>query len=702
MHRTKRLALIGFAMLFWLTIARPGTAEANLTINTSNASDWKISNGVVTLDWNSTTGHIFAIHLTGHADNLIDTTVTQDGQPKGLYAGNVGTNLGTGPVTAGFRLTSGHYVDWWMTTAASPTNAFTYTQHFMIADNDPGIHMYFVAQHGAADIAGSIVQVQWIFRLNTQLFTTTYSVDAGLNHLGATQTLLPTPDVLRNTDPGRQVQDATIDLAGLAVPAGFERDFYTKYDYSSEEYLHRAHGVFGAAFGAAFGAWAVMPHESMAGGPSKQDLIFTNNILILEAMSNHLDNGLLYVPPAAVDSSRLWGPFYVRLNTFDATHTTPAQLYQDALAAPAAFPALYDGEGILAQNGYVGSTRRGQVAPVITGGGSATASKAWVVVADNRTNFQYTTDGAQYWSANPASGATTLPGVIPGTYRLTAYVLGQWGELRKDDVAVTAGGITPVAGRFVPENFGTAPPIWTLGTPDRSAREFRHGTNAVGQDDREYWGAWDYWNDFASTLGVVSYFATPVGTTPATNDLTRWNYVHWHTFDPGLFAGTFNPDDDSTAGYGYICPAYVGDCSTAAVPPWQVHFATTATQLLQGRFVALSVGLAATEANLTVRLNGNALTWPGAAVKASDPQVRSGLSGTYQWVVFQWDTTKLAAAGRDNVITFDVSRAQGVMYDALRMEITNVSAAPSTTGWRDYEYVDAAGYVPANDSVANN
>jgi hypothetical protein len=377
-------------------------------------------------------------------------------------------------------------------------------------------------------------------------------------------------------------------------------------------------------------------------------------------------------------------------------------LYEDALDAGAGLATFYDQEGILAQNGHIPSTQRGTIAPIIAGGGSATANTAWVVLSDDHTNFQYSSVGSQYWIANTASGVTTLGGVIPGTYRLTAYVLGQWGELRKDDVAVTAGATVSPVLRFVPENFGPARPIWTIGTPDRSAREFRHGTDAQGQDDREYWGAWDFWNDFASTSGVVTYFATAVGAIPATTSVQQWNYVHWHTFNPGLFAGTFNPTDDSTAGYKYICPAFVGDCSTAAVPPWQVHFATTAAQVAQGRFVALSVALAATEANLTVKLNGNPLTWPGASVKPSDAQVRSGLAGTFQWVVFQWDTSKLAATGKDNVLTLDVSRTEGVMYDALRMEITNTSAAPSSTGWHDYEYVDATGYTPANDAVSSN
>ncbi len=77
-------------------------------------------------------------------------------------------------------------------------------------------------------------------------------------------------------------------------------------------------------------------------------------------------------------------------------------------------------------------------------------------------------------------------------------------------------------------------------------------------------------------------------------------------------------------------------------------------------------------------------------------------SGTYQWVVFQWNTSQLNPPGADNVITFNVNRTQGVMYDALRMEITNNSAAHEVTGWNDYEYVYGATYEAANDSVPNN
>ena len=115
--------------------------------------------------------------------------------------------------------------------------------------------------------------------------------------------------------------------------------------------------------------------------------------------------------------------------------------------------------------------------------------------------------------------------------------------------------------------------------------------------------------------------------------------------------------------------------------------------------MTLSVGVAATQASLIVSLNGQTLIWH--AGKKSDPQVRSGLSGTYQWVVFEWSASKLNPAGADNVITLSTNRPQGVMYDALRMEVTNKSANHNIAGWNDYEFIDVGTDQPANDSLSN-
>ncbi|HEX7157776.1 MAG TPA: choice-of-anchor D domain-containing protein, partial [Edaphobacter sp.] len=288
---------------------------AQLTIDTTNAADWKISNGTITIDWNSQGGNIFGMYLVGHSDNLVDVTNTSGGIPKGLYMDNSG--FGSATPTAAYT-NNGNYLDWSITYPSNSKNAYTYSEHFVVFPNDPGIHVYFVANHATTDIAGSIGQVQWVFRDNLAQFTNTYTVDEGLNNPGVQIVPLPDSSLMFSSAAGRYVQDATTDLHGFTLPAGFTREFYTKYDYSSYEYLHKAHGLFGSTYG----TWAVMQSpDTLVGGPTKQDLIYTGNLLIVEAYSNHLDNGITLATPSGTASSRLFGPFYIRINTFGQAYS---------------------------------------------------------------------------------------------------------------------------------------------------------------------------------------------------------------------------------------------------------------------------------------------------------------------------------------------------------------------------------------------
>ena len=680
------------------TVGLSGTGTGTLTINTANASDWQISNGAMTLDWNSTSGNVFAVHLTGYPDNMVDTTtISSNGQPDGLYMDNVGT--GSGTVTAGYSQNGSEYIDWWISTASGSSNAFTHTRHFILTANDTGFHVYSTVSHGASDIAGGIGQWQYVFRINLNQFTETYEVNSGLGNLGVIDTPLPSPSVTGTADPGRQVQNAAVDLHGLPLPTGFTRQFFTKYDYSSYEYLHQEHGVYGSKYG----AWLVLPStETLVGGPTKQDLVFTDNILMMEALSGHLDNSLSYNVAAGVTANKLFGPYYFHFNAFNATNTTPAQLYSEAQKFLPSFPFLYDQDTTLQSAGYTPSSGRGAVTGTIAGTGTSTPYQAWTVLSDNSTNFQYSVNGEQYWLNNPASGAANFSGVAPGTYRLSAYVLGQWGELRQNNVQVAANSTTTLpALTFKPENFGSNAPIWTIGTPDRSAHEFLHGHDAAGNDLRNYWGAYNFWADFAANQGGQVYYATAVGSTPATNDLSQINYVQWGVFDPGLYAGIYNASDDTTDGYNYIVPAYVGaaNVATARSPGLTIHFTTTAGQQAQGQYAVLSAGLAAAEGSVVATLNGHQLVWH--YINASDAMIRSGLAGYYQWLALQWPVSQLNAPGQDNVLTLTVSQTYGVMYDALRMEITNTSADPAVTGWSDYEYVNSSKYTPAADGQNN-
>jgi hypothetical protein len=710
-----KLPIYLFAAL--LLCGLPLLAHAQLTINTTTASDWKISNGSLTMDWDSTTGNVWSMYLTAYpSDDLVDGTHTGgDGNPDGLYMDNTGSNMsGYGPSgvtpTASYHQDGQIYLDWWISWAASSSSPFTWTVHYILQPNDPTLYSYVVANHSSSAASANMGQVQYVYRINTTDFVNTYSVNSGLNNLGATSIVLPSQADMWTTDPGRAVENAAVDLHGFSLPSGFGREFFTKYDYSSYEYLHQAHGVYGSTFG----AWTIVPStESYIGGPMKQNLIFTGNVLMGEIVSNHLDNEINYVPVQGTNTTRIFGPVGFHFNAFGGSISTPAEMYQDALNTIPSALTLFANEGELDGQGYVANgSERGTVKPTISGAGSSSANTAWAVLSDQKKNIQYSSNGNQYWASGNSSGDSTISNVVPGTYRLSAYVLGEWGELRDDGITVTAGNTTSPSLTFKPENFSPSgdSAIWAIGTPDRSSHEFLHGKNTYGSvgscsgcDDREIYGDWNYWADFASNSGAVDYYATAVGSTHATNNLNDWNYTQWGEFDPGLY----DSSNDTTDNYEHTIPSYVNTLSghsgtngvTTPVPPWNVYFTTTSAQSGQGSHVDLSVGIACDESNLTASLNGHSLTWN--ALNKSDCSARSGLSGYYQWVVFEWPTSDLDAAGSKDTLTLTVS-GSGLQYDALRLEISGNGANPSTTGWHDYEYITSGTDTAADDAVSSN
>jgi hypothetical protein len=689
-------------------------AHAQLSLTENSSTKWTATNGTITAVFNPAAGEIYDIYLNAYpSDDLVDTTQTGgDGNPKGLYMDNDGTCMSAGigssaTPTASYHLDSGHYLDWSISWAAESGCPFNISLHYVLFPSDPTIWTYYVVTYESSYGSGNFGQVQYLDRVSWTYFYDTYEYNEGLNNLGGWSLTLPANADINSSDTGRAVQNAAVDLHGFTLPSsGWGREFYTKYDYSTYEYLHQAQCVYGSQFTAC----SIFPlTETNEGGPTKQNLVFTGNILMAELNSNHLDNEIGYTPTTN-GKVRFYGPVGYQFRE----GVSAATAYSDAVNSISGALTNLDADGILTGAGWVatGSTR-GTVSPTISGAGGGT-NLGWAVLGDEYTNMQYTTQGYEYWVNLNSSGAGTMSNVVPGTYRLTAYLLGQWGELRYDGVSVAAGNTTSPSLTFKPENFSPSgdSAVWTIGTPDRSSHEFLHGENTSGNagscsgcDDREYWGNWNYWSDFSANKGSVVYYATAVGSTPATNNLQKWNYTQWNQFDPGLY----DSSNDTTDNYINTIPTYVKSLSgesgtngvTTTVPPWYVYFTTTAAQVAQGSYVDLSIGLPCVEANLTASLNGHALTWD--AINPSDCSVRSGLSGYYQWVVFEWPTSDLVASGSQDTLELSVAgNVQGVEYDALRMEVSKTGANPNTTGWHDYEYVTSGTYIAADNAVSNN
>ena len=216
----------------------------------------------------------------------------------------------------------------------------------------------------------------------------------------------------------------------------------------------------------------------------------------MEAYSNHLNNQMTFSVPQDAVMHRLYGPFYLHFNAFSGTNPTAASLYQEALTSAAQLAPAYDSDVVLLNSGYVPSTARGELQAKVDGTKGLDLNQAWAVLSDNQTNVQYSHAGREYWvNINPA-GIANFHNVAPGMYRLSVYVLGQWGELRQDNVTVSANQTTKASVSFTGENFGSLPPIWTIGTADRSSHEFLHGqiTKPIDLDP--------YYADQSSSSGI--------------------------------------------------------------------------------------------------------------------------------------------------------------------------------------------------------
>ncbi|MGA2582207.1 MAG: polysaccharide lyase family protein [Tepidisphaeraceae bacterium] len=727
--------------------ALPSLSRATITV-TPDGSNYLINNGALSVIFSPSGGDLTSIAVNSISSS---TNILGDGSysPSELDEEFAGTPFETNAAgtTSGIQQTA-NYVDMWTTVeSGGPTNnpnPITYTFHYLMYNNDSAVSAYEVLNHSATDPATSVGQGQFLLRGNPTYFDNTYQVDTdGPFYQGVQATTASGSPSFPSANPGfetlingstgaqRTVQNVTYDLTGSGIPGDFSTstytdNFFTKYDYSSYEQFHQGELMYGSNYYAGF---FLPQQDTMSGGPTKQNLNFTDpDILTGEFLSGHYgDAEYDYVPTQGVATTKLYGPYVFDIGA--ASSESGAQIYQTQVNNMVNYPAMYaqdtelTGTGI-GQGDYIPDSQRGAV--IGTLGNSATG--AWtgnidnntVVLAAPNTNFQESTQGYQYWTQVNNNGSFDINNVVPGTYRMSIYQLGQWGETRIDGVTVQNGQITiPQGATFTPENFSPSAPIWTIGTPNRSSEEFLDGDSTNGT--REYYGNYNYWQQEQNlgTPGYISYYATPEYSTTNTsqvavqesNPATDWIANQWNTFNPGMW----DSNNQTSNGYELLyAPAYVqnytnvsnGVTNTGAAAytgsPWQVHFVTSQAQQNQGQYVDISVGLAADEGSLTLGLNNHNETFHYNGNYTSGPMYRSGDAGFYFWLVFEFPTSDLKAAGtttaNDNVLTLSASQSDGVMYDALRMEIDNESANPTDTGWDDYYYVTSSGTVDPVDT----
>lgn len=375
-------------------------------------------------------------------------------------------------------------------------------RHHIVRADEPGIHLAYSYDHPAELHGFRTDQHRYVFYTAGDTFTHASVADDAIGEPWREHAArMPTEGELSRAP---MVMDATYDLEGTG--SSYPRRYYTKYDWAVYMRHHSLHGLYGNGHG----MWAALPNlEAFTGGPVRQDLILHQTsggpVLLVEPHATHYG-----APPVRVTAGQAWqktyGPYYVHLNKGD----DPRALRREA-ERWARWEAHADFYDRLAVEGWSPSSERSRV------GGKAHVPDhpqlrgAVAVLSDNRTDFQRSVLGYNYWAEIGNGGQFEINNVRPATYRLTIHGDGIWGEYVIDDVVVGPGQDIRL-GRMVWEPEAHGRTVFQIGTPNRTSVEYRNG-----EAFRQY-GLWKTFHDD---------FPDGVTYTVGESDDKDWNYIQY-------------------------------------------------------------------------------------------------------------------------------------------------------------------------------
>jgi rhamnogalacturonan endolyase len=249
----------------------------------------------------------------------------------------------------------------------------------------------------------------------------------------------------------------------------------SKYTYSA---TYEDIGTFGFASDVhKLGAWTVLgSFEYYNDGPRKQDLTALAGGMTHHFGRNHYGDTGIHVA-AGEDWSKLFGPFLLYLNSGSDGDTLWHDAQQQSATEQAAWPYAW----LTGLPQYPSAAERGSASGKFLVADklkpAQTGAKAWIGLTQPPPglDFQSETKNYQYWSRVNADGSFKIPNARPGTYTLYAFVDGETGVYKQENVTVTASKDTPLG-----DVTWTVPRIgnwlaFEIGTPDRDTTEFRHG-----------------------------------------------------------------------------------------------------------------------------------------------------------------------------------------------------------------------------------
>ena len=414
-----------------------------------------------------------------------------------------------------------------------PPTGQLFEQYWFLRNGETGLHMFSrLAYHNSTTpFLRNLQEFRTLFRPNSHHIWTHLSTNE--EQYAPLPYFNPATGSLGNATV---VQDATWKINNVSDPyVQQESDYFTKYTFSDVWRDHKAHGLYadGSATpdGSTYGAWFVMNTvDTYFGGPTHSDLT-VDGIVYNYIVSNH--HGA-QTPNITDGFDRTFGPGYYHFSKGGSLEESRADA--ETFAAADLWTEFYD---CIAEfvTGYVPSSGRGSWSGTITLPQGAENPVA--ILSLSGVDYQDNANDAnayQYWAdIDSESGEVSLDGVKAGTYRLTVYASGVFGQYTEDDIVVQAGERTTTTATWKPDSSGLE--LWRVGTPDKSSGEYRHGyakdpTHPLHPaEHRIYFAAYDFVDDFPEGVRFE------VGKDDVAIDL---NYVHWSVF--GGYGNSVRPE----------------------------------------------------------------------------------------------------------------------------------------------------------------
>jgi rhamnogalacturonan endolyase len=486
--------------------------------------------------------------------------------------------------------------------------------HHIMRRGETGIYTFVIFTHGKGYPEIGIAQSRQVFRPDGNIFDY-IAVD------DQRRRIMPPPGT-----PSRVLGPKEASIMTDGPFKGFIED---KYHWFADAGEHFVHGW--ASTKQNIGVWILYgSNESRNGGPTKQHNTTHGGPTLLHILfCGHYGSGGVDLK-ADEEWTQIYGPWMTYVNTGASVDAMWDDAKKKAAAEKAAWPY-----GWMKNDLYPLDSARGTVSGTLKitdpQDAKASSANAWIGLAQPLSgdlDWQKQAKGYQFWVRADSKGDFKILHVRPGTYTLYAFVDGVMGEYSKDGVKVEPGKSLSLGKlEWTPIRFGRQ--LWQLGTPDRTAREFRHG------DDYRKWGLWlEYPRDFPNDVEFT------IGKSVESKD---WNYSQMTREVDGKLVGT----------------------------KWRINFdIKDMPKDVQGDASLRIAFAAAKNANVIVSLNGTEI---GSSGRFGDDNamVRAGIHGQYVEKDFKFKASLLKKGTNTIVLNQWVGGTMmiNVMYDCIRLEV---------------------------------